>query len=249
VLGDFALLNAGGVAGMATGGWAFGAMRAAGAGLLTSGAAAGVVGDLTVQASDNAAWLATGGQYGRSGINGTELALSAGLGALPGLPGAIRGWADDLRGLGVPDWNIRFASPYQVNSIGAGLELERIGGSQLLSNQLPNQLAAELRVASKMGVDPLSIVDPRLADVVNAGRVKWAINEGGDLLVIPHSVGNVEIAHSVLTRGNPVLAAGEADIAAGAGKFIGVDFSTHSGHYLNGCPSQGSSHRLSAGQL
>lgn len=47
---------------------------------------------------------------GHSGINGTELAVSAGLGALPGLPGAIRGWADDLRGLGVPDWNIRFTS-------------------------------------------------------------------------------------------------------------------------------------------
>lgn len=129
VLADVGLLNAGGVAGMVTGGWAFGALRAAGYGVLTSGATAGVVGDLTVQASDNAAWLATGGQYGRSGINGTELALSAGLGALPGLPGAIRGWADDLRGLGVPDWNLRLASPQPgvLYSNPLPIELERIG--------------------------------------------------------------------------------------------------------------------------
>jgi len=128
VLADAALFTAGGVAGMFTGGWAFAAMRGAGYGLLSAGTTAGVVGDLTVQAGDNAAWLASGGQLGRSGISGTELAISAGLGALPGLPGAVRGWADDLRGLGVPDWNIRLASPYQLNSIGPGLfELERIG--------------------------------------------------------------------------------------------------------------------------
>lgn len=126
VLGDVALLNVGGLAGMATGGWAFGAMRSAG--LLTAGATAGVVGDLTVQATDNAVWLATGGQYGRPGINGTELALSAGLGALPGLPGAVRGWADDLRSLGVPDWNIRGASiqPGVLHSNPVPLEFERI---------------------------------------------------------------------------------------------------------------------------
>ena len=110
VLADAALFTAGGVAGMLTGGWAFAAMRGAGYGLLGSGATAGVVGDLTAQAGDNLASLASDGQLGRSGINGTELAVSAGLGALPGLPVAVRGWADDLRGLGVPDRNIRFAS-------------------------------------------------------------------------------------------------------------------------------------------
>jgi hypothetical protein len=142
VLADSVLFTAGGVAGMFTGGWAFAAMRGAGYSLLSAGATAGVVGDLTVQAGDNAAWLASDGQLGRSGISGTELAISAGLGALPGLPGAVRGWADDLRGLGVPDWNIRLASPYQLNSIGPGLfELERIGKLPLGFSQ-PSEFAA-----------------------------------------------------------------------------------------------------------
>ena len=132
-LGDaltgFGLTTATGVAGLFTGGWAFGAMRAAGYGALASGGTAGFVGDLTTQFADNGVRLGTGGKYGRSGIDGTELLLSAGLGALPGLPGAVRGWAQDLRGLGVPDWNIRFASvkPGVFYSNPVPLEFERIG--------------------------------------------------------------------------------------------------------------------------
>jgi hypothetical protein len=94
---------------------------------LLAGAASGVAGDVAFQGYQNALFEGTDGSYGRSGIDGTELALSAGFGALPLLPAAIRGWADDLRGLGVPDWNIRLSSPGTLYSNGIGLQLERIG--------------------------------------------------------------------------------------------------------------------------
>jgi len=73
-----------GTAGLLIRGWAFGAMRTAGYGLTASGFTAGVVGDLTTQTLDNGVYFASSGGYGRRGINATELALSGGLGALPG---------------------------------------------------------------------------------------------------------------------------------------------------------------------
>jgi hypothetical protein len=132
-LGDFALMTATGVAGIASGGAAFTALRAAGAGLLSSGMTAGVVGDVTVQAGDNVAWAASRGQYGRYGIDDTELLISAGLGALPGVPGAVRAFAADLRGIGVPDWRIRLTSPQPgtLYSNPVPVELERIAAPSL----------------------------------------------------------------------------------------------------------------------
>jgi len=70
-----------GTAGMFTGGWAFGALRASGRGLLVSSAGAGYMGDLTTQLLDNGVSLGTGGRYGRTGINGWELAGVTALGA------------------------------------------------------------------------------------------------------------------------------------------------------------------------
>jgi len=126
-----------GALGMVTGGWAFGAMRGMGIGALGSGATAGVVGDLTMQAGDNGLFLATGGKYGRSGIDGTELALSGFLGAAPALPSAIRQTAADLRAMGVPDWNLSVTMPKPgtfYSSFGMppiGLGAERIAESGL----------------------------------------------------------------------------------------------------------------------
>lgn len=90
----FGLTTATGALGIATGGWAFGAMRTAGFGLISSGATAGVVGDFTTQVADNGVNLATDGSFGRSGINKTELALSGGLAAVPGLTMAVRNGVD-----------------------------------------------------------------------------------------------------------------------------------------------------------
>jgi filamentous hemagglutinin len=94
----------------ATGGLAFNAARAAGAGYFTAGAASGLAGDLTVQGADNAVFLATGGDYGRGGINPYELGGSALIG------GAISGARPFVTALGnIASETIGSAmSPYTV---------------------------------------------------------------------------------------------------------------------------------------
>jgi hypothetical protein len=128
---QFGAVTATGVAGMMTGGWAFTALRGAGIGLLGSGSGAGVVGDLTTQGLDNVINFGTNGRFGRSGVDGYELAFSGLLGGAPYLPGAIRSTAQNLRAMGVPDWNINYApSPGTLYSgVPVPFELERIGST------------------------------------------------------------------------------------------------------------------------
>lgn len=48
---------------------------------------------------------------------------------------------------------------------------------------------------------------------------------------MPKFVNGVEIPHTVLNGGKPVLAAGEAEIAGSSGRYIALDINNHSGHY------------------
>lgn len=93
------------------------------------------------------------------------------------------------------------------------------------------ELDGELARADALGVRPLSPGDAGFDDLINSGTVKWAINTDGKILVMPKTVGTIEIPHTALTRGNPMLAAGEADIAGGGGSYFGLRISNHSGHY------------------
>jgi YD repeat-containing protein len=242
---NFGLAMIGGGAAGAFGAALFPTFLASTGSVLQAGVASGVISDVAFQGYQNGLFAGSGGDYGRSGIDGTELALSAGLGALPGLPMAVRGWADDLRGLGVPDWNIRLSRPGTLYSNGIGLELERIGGSDLFRNQLPGSLAAELRAAADAGVRPIRIGDPAFDQVVNQGTVKYVVTEGNELLIAPYSVGQTEVSHAVLSQGRPVLAAGQADIAGASGEYIGLGITPHSGHYLNGASAAQSALSLS----
>ncbi|WP_426344486.1 LysM peptidoglycan-binding domain-containing protein [Pseudoduganella sp. R-32] len=151
-VGAFSLTTVGGVAGLMTGGLAFSAVRTLGAPLATSawgaigvtgaaGVSAGVVGDLTSQALENVAYFASGKTIGHFGINKTELALSAGFGLAPILPSVVRQGASELRAAGLPDWNIKFATPTGVRGsvtlgIAESIQLERVvtseGGEQVL---------------------------------------------------------------------------------------------------------------------
>jgi hypothetical protein len=79
---------------------------------------------------------------------------------------------------------------------------------------------------------------------VNQGTVKFVVTEGGELLIIPHTVNGVEISHAVLSEGKPVLAAGQADIVGTKGDFIGIAITSHSGHYLNGATLEESAQSL-----
>ncbi|MGW0703712.1 DUF6531 domain-containing protein, partial [Streptomyces sp. NPDC002867] len=98
-------------------------------------------------------------------------------------------------------------------------------------NQLPNELAGELADAERLGVKPLRVGDDGFDEAINSGTVKWAVNENGDLLVIPKHVNGVELKHPVLTEGGPVRAAGEAEIAGGQGSYFGMGLNNNSGHY------------------
>jgi len=103
---------------------------------------------------------------------------------------------------------------------------------EIFDNQLPESLEAELESARILKVKPIRPEDMEFDDVINLGTIKWAVTVNNDLLIIPHTVDSVELAHTVLSQGEPVRAAGEADIAAYEGTFIGLSINNHSGHYM-----------------
>ncbi|MCQ0023388.1 DUF6531 domain-containing protein [Streptomyces somaliensis DSM 40738] len=98
-------------------------------------------------------------------------------------------------------------------------------------NQLPQELAAELATAERLNVRPLRVGEEGFDEAINAGTVKWAVTEDGELLVIPKYVAGVELKHPVLTGGNPVLSAGEAEIAGSKGSYYMMELNNNSGHY------------------
>jgi hypothetical protein len=100
------------------------------------------------------------------------------------------------------------------------------------ANKMPEDLAGELAEASQLGVKPVSPASPKFESIVNSGPVKWAVLQNGDIAVVPKWVGLDEIKHSVLSGGQPVLAAGEADIVGSAKTgYLGVHISNESGHF------------------
>ncbi len=101
----------------------------------------------------------------------------------------------------------------------------------MFHNTLPDRLREELQVAIELGISPLRVGDPGFDRVVAAGTVKWAVTVEGELLVIPKFVQGQELAHTVLTNGGPVLAAGEVEIVRTNGQYGVLDINAHSGHY------------------
>ncbi len=108
--------------------------------------------------------------------------------------------------------------------------------ADLFYNKLPDELAREMAQAKAIGVKPKTLnriadVDSEFAVVANAGTLKWVITEQGELVVVVKWIGTTEIAHSVLTEGKPVQAAGEAEISSLSGQFYGISITNYSGHY------------------
>jgi hypothetical protein len=104
-----------------------------------------------------------------------------------------------------------------------------------LPNKMDKTLGSELAEAERLGVRPITPGSLEFDELVNSGEViKWAVLQDGRLVVVPKIVNGVEISHSVLSRGNPVLAAGEAEIAGGGGKYFGLRIDRHSGHFQPG---------------
>jgi hypothetical protein len=115
----------------------------------------------------------------------------------------------------------------------AGIAPDRV----LFTNQLPESLPEELAEARRVGVEPIRFGDEGFDAIANSGTIKWAINEAGELLIIPKYVGDVELKHSVLTNGEPVIAAGEAEIAVDSGTRVGISINRNSGHFQTSAES------------
>ncbi|MET0411379.1 MAG: hypothetical protein ABW217_08775, partial [Polyangiaceae bacterium] len=93
-------------------------------------------------------------------------------------------------------------------------------------------LERELQLARELGVEPVQPGDSAFDDTIESGRVKWAVDESGNLLFVPASAQGQEISHTVLTGGEPVLAAGEADIVPdGEGGYLVLEVTRQSGHF------------------
>ncbi|WP_185236280.1 chitinase N-terminal domain-containing protein [Teredinibacter franksiae] len=105
----------------------------------------------------------------------------------------------------------------------------------LFRNQVPGSLSQEMQAAKNVGANPMVAArGTQMEGLVNQGTIKWVVNSRGQLIVSSHTVRGQEISHAVLSGGRPVMAAGQAEIAASNGQFIGMRITTHSGHFMRG---------------
>jgi RHS repeat-associated protein len=123
---------------------------------------------------------------------------------------------------------LRVLSNAQLRCISGGCPV----APQLFQNQLPERLASELATAARVGAAPIRPGTAAFEAAVNQGTIKFVVTESGELLVSPHTVAGVEISHAVLSGGSPVLAAGQAEIAASGGQFFGISITNYSGHFM-----------------
>ena len=101
-------------------------------------------------------------------------------------------------------------------------------------NQLPEQLSSDLALGRRLGVAPVSPTGPDFLRYANTERIKWVITQEGELKIIPHTWSSREIPHVVASGGQPVLAAGEAELVVHGTTRFGIRITAHSGHYLKG---------------
>jgi hypothetical protein len=102
---------------------------------------------------------------------------------------------------------------------------------ELLHNTLPDELRLELKIADDLKVKPAELGTPEFDKMANEGTVKWVLDPNMKPQFVPKFRGGVEIKHTVPTRGGPVWAAGEGDIAGQKGKYIVIELNPNSGHY------------------
>ncbi len=106
------------------------------------------------------------------------------------------------------------------------------GTWKVFENTLAEQLEDELASAKELGVRPLHVDDPGFGKVANEdGKLNWVVTEDGDLLFSPQYVKGEAIAHTVLTNGRPVVAAGEAEIEVYGNERLCTEITNTSGHY------------------
>lgn len=98
-------------------------------------------------------------------------------------------------------------------------------------NTMPDRLNTELELADRLGIKPCKIGEPEFDEIINQGTIKWAMITIDEILIIPHYANGREINHTVISRGQPVLAAGDAEIVGNNGQYILLSISNYSGHF------------------
>ena len=130
-------------------------------------------------------------------------------------------------------FGVRFAEEGRQRDSGYGEGTSGVGASdaapqeepQVFANTHPEDLAAELETAAILGISSMHVDDPDFRQLANDGPIKWVVTQGGDLLVASSIV-----AHTVLTNGEAVIAAGEAEVEINGHK-RGLVINTTSDHY------------------
>jgi len=100
------------------------------------------------------------------------------------------------------------------------------------ANQKASELAGEIARAESVGAKIVEAGSKGFDAAINQGTVKFVVTQDGKLLISPHTVNGVEISHAVLSGGQDVLAAGQANIAGANGVYYGLDISNYSGHFM-----------------
>jgi len=102
----------------------------------------------------------------------------------------------------------------------------------LLPNQLPDRLTNELAEAAQVGAKPIRFGESGFKQAVDGETIKFIVDQSGDVVITSHTVNGVEISHAVLSNGQSVLAADQAEVATLGDKFFGININNHSGHFL-----------------
>src|SRR5450830_82707 len=171
----------------------------------------------------------TGDAVQKGGVGGSAV-LSVGFGGFAGMIKKAGGITSIFKSRG-GDLSVAGSiekTAGKVDSISEKLDV--------FENLKQNDLKLELSEAKKLGVSPTKVTDPSFAAIANEGPIKWAVLEGGDLVVIPKFVDGVELKHTVLSGDKPVLAAGEAlidvfDNGKGGVRNFGSEINRKSGHF------------------
>ena len=129
-------------------------------------------------------------------------------------------------------------------NMGIGAPFKWVKGKvpRLWKNQLPELLATELEMAADMGVVRMKIDNPSFARMLGQEkRLKFIVYQDGRVYFVPEQVGRTEIYHSVASKGEDVVAAGECVLKSTdeAGVYIGKWINDQSGHYFNHQSAEG----------
>ncbi|MEJ3745834.1 polymorphic toxin-type HINT domain-containing protein [Actinomycetes bacterium KLBMP 9797] len=172
-------------------------------------------------------WSVTRGAW----VDASELVAGTRLRTPTGVPASVREVRSFAGSKVMYDLSLADTHTFYVLAGGAPVLVHNNYECVRFPNKMADGLAAELELADDLGVRPVRLATAGFDATIEQGTLKWVITLDGSILVMPKTVQGQEIAHTALTRGNPVLAAGEAEIAGGSGLYWGLEISNHSGHF------------------